>query len=80
MALEVWYKTDIQNALSAAEQASEAAMRVANRENDPFLSGYQVGFRSALVTLALAFGLAPASLQRDMTAGRRVLAAGWEEG
>ena len=57
MALDVWYKSDIQNALSAAEQASGAALTAAGSRNDPFVTGYRAGYRAALATMALAFGL-----------------------
>jgi len=63
MALDVWYRSDIQNALSAAEQASEAALRAAGNAGDPFVVGYASGYRAALATLALAFGLLPAVSQ-----------------
>lgn len=62
MALEVWYKSDIQNALRAAELANAAALNAADREGDPYVTGYQAGYRSALTTLALAFGLPVAPL------------------
>lgn len=57
MGLEVYYPSDILNALLAAEQASGAALRAASRENDEFAQGYQEGYRAALATIALAFGL-----------------------
>jgi hypothetical protein len=67
MALKVWYESDIRNALRAAELANAAALKAAlcpgalgpraDREDDPYVTGYQVGYRSALTTLALAFGL-----------------------
>lgn len=83
MALDVWYKADVQNALSAAEQASGAALRAAGKEDDPYLAGYQAGYRAALVTVALAFGLVPARpqaiIQRRL-AGQEVRAEmAWEE-
>ena len=61
MALDVWYKSDIQNVLSAAEQACRAALGAAGDDDDPFVAGYEAGYRSALVTVALAFGLVRAS-------------------
>lgn len=85
MALDVWYKSDIQNALSAAEQASGAALTAAGNRNDPFVAGYRAGYRAALATMALAFGLAaaaprPHSWQHPWTEGsRRNLAAREEE-
>jgi hypothetical protein len=57
MSLEVYYQQDIRNALLAAEQASNAALLAASREDDKFAQGFQSGFRAALGTMALAFGL-----------------------
>lgn len=58
MALEVWFKSDIQNALAAAELSGSAALRAAGVGDDAFVAGYNAGYRTALATLALAFGLA----------------------
>jgi hypothetical protein len=63
MGLEVYYPQDIRNALLAAEQANNAAMMALGGEDaaDPaqstFVQGYGAGYRAALVTIALAFGL-----------------------
>lgn len=57
MGLEVYYPQDIRNALLAAEQANSAALVVASGEEDEFAQGYQEGYRAALTTIALAFGL-----------------------
>jgi hypothetical protein len=57
MALEVYYPQDIRNALLAAEQASNATMVAAGGEDDKFTQGFQSGYRAALATIALAFGL-----------------------
>ena len=56
MGLEVYYTQDIHNALLAAEQASNAAMMAASGD-DKFTQGFQTGYRAALATIALAFGL-----------------------
>jgi hypothetical protein len=56
MGLEVFYLTDIRNALLAAEQASRGALQALNIEVD-FTKGYREGYRDALATIALAFGL-----------------------
>ncbi|RKY69334.1 MAG: hypothetical protein DRQ02_01355 [Candidatus Latescibacterota bacterium] len=56
MGLEVYYPKDIRNALLAAEQSSGAALAAAKKESE-FAEGFQAGYRSALVTLSLAFGL-----------------------
>ena len=49
MGLSVFYKEDIANAIQAAEQATTAAL-----PDTRYLEGY----RAALTTIALAFGLA----------------------
>ena len=57
MGLQVYYPTDIRNALLAAEQAANATARAAGVQDDPFSAGFLTGYRAALATLALAFGL-----------------------
>lgn len=52
MGLEVYYPDDIRNAILAAEQATNAAAE-AGEVSDDYLAGY----RAALMTIALAFGL-----------------------
>jgi len=59
MGLEVYYPTDILNALLAAEQATNAATQATGDQDNPFAAGYSVGYRAALATMALAFGLEP---------------------
>jgi hypothetical protein len=57
MGLEVYYLQDIRNALLAADHASGAALLAAVRDDDQFAAGFESGFRAALATFALAFGL-----------------------
>jgi hypothetical protein len=59
MSLEVYYSQDILNALLAAEQASNEALTAAGGEGggSEFALGYEAGYRAALTTIALAFGL-----------------------
>lgn len=64
MSLEIYYPQDILNALLAAEQATKAALSPNLEEVVSIRSGaadywYWKGYRAALVTLALAFGLVP---------------------
>lgn len=54
MSADVWLKRDIANALLAAYQAAEQTM-IATAPNAQYLAGY----RSALSTVALFFGIAP---------------------
>jgi len=60
MGLEVYYPADIRNALLAAEQAANATATATGDQDDPFTSGFLAGYRAALTTLALAFGLGAA--------------------
>jgi hypothetical protein len=57
MGLNVYYPQDIRNALLAAEQAVNATADAAGDQDDPFTAGFLAGYRAALATVALAFGL-----------------------
>ncbi len=59
MGLDIYCRTDIANALLAAEQASSATAAVMlDAVDDPArLQAYRMGYRAALVAVALAFGL-----------------------
>jgi branched-subunit amino acid permease len=90
MGLEVYYPTDIRNALLAAEQAANAtatAVRPAHdgattgNQDDPFSAGFLTGYQAALTTLAVAFGLVPGcqktqALADDVSTWRPTLLAG----
>jgi len=71
MGLDIFFVENVRNALLAAEEASTATARIcAAGGGDPaVLWAYLEGYRTALVTVALAFGLEPAiitSRQRDI--------------
>lgn len=57
MALDVFFYTDIRNALLAAEQAGDMALQAAGGGMTEYTKGYQIGYHAALTTIALAFGL-----------------------
>ena len=57
MGLEIFYPADIRNALLAAEQAANVTVKATGNTDDVFASGYLAGYRAALTTVALAFGL-----------------------
>ena len=57
MGLEVYYPTDIRNALLSAEQNVNATAKALGNTDDPFAAGYLTGYRVAITTLAMAFGL-----------------------
>ena len=72
MSLDIWFREDIKNIMLAAEQANLQALQSGLWSTDPELQRacpeckrriYHQGFRAALSTLALAFGLAPLPLQ-----------------
>jgi hypothetical protein len=67
MGLDIFFAEDIRNALMAADEASSSTARVcaAVGGNQVTLRAYLEGYRAALTTVALAFGLSPA-----MIAGR----------
>ena len=63
MSLDIWFREDIKNIILAAEQANVQALQAGLGSTDPELQrSYHQGFRAALSTLALAFGLAPLPL------------------
>ena len=57
MGLEVYYPNDIRNALLAAEQANRASLMAAAGGETELARAFQSGYRTALATVALAFGL-----------------------
>ena len=69
MGLDIWFREDILHALKAAEQASAttaAAMEHAlgGAEGSVvgdarYLRAYREGYKAALVTVAMAFGITP---------------------
>jgi hypothetical protein len=64
MGLDIFFSDDIRNALLAADEAS--ASTAAYCPDGPILRAYLEGYRAALTTVALAFGLPP-----NIIAGRR---------
>ena len=67
MGLEVYYPTDIRNALLAAEQAVNETAHATSSLDDPVAASFLAGYRAALTTLAIAFGLArsPEATQKE---------------
>jgi hypothetical protein len=67
MGLDIWFSEDIRNALLAADEASAstAALVADLRLPDAdvaYLRAYREGYKAALCTVALAFGLAPQAI------------------
>jgi hypothetical protein len=67
MGLDIFFADDIRRALLAADEASSSMARMcaavggyeASPEADVVLRAYLEGYRAALTTVALAFGLSP---------------------
>jgi uncharacterized protein GlcG (DUF336 family) len=61
MSLDIFFLEDIRNALQAADEASSSTARVcaAVGGDTATLRAYLEGYRAALTTVALAFGLSP---------------------
>jgi hypothetical protein len=71
MGLDIFFSEDVRNALVAADEASSSTARVcaAVGGGQVTLRAYIEGYRAALTTVALAFGLSPdiiAGHQRDV--------------
>lgn len=68
MGLDIFFSEDIRNALQAADEASSSTARVcaAVGGDQVTLRAYLEGYRAALTTVALAFGLSP-----DIITGQR---------
>jgi hypothetical protein len=69
MGLDIFFDEDIRNALLAADEASSSTAKVCatvgrdGRDESStrlYLRAYLEGYRAALTTVALAFGLSPA--------------------
>jgi hypothetical protein len=62
MGLDIFFIEDVRNALMAADEASSSTARAcaAVSGNQVTLRAYLEGYRAALTTVALAFGLSPA--------------------
>jgi len=59
MSADVWFKRDIANALLATYQAAAETSLVMGEDDSRRLL-YLAGYRSAISTLALFFGISPA--------------------
>lgn len=60
MSADVWFKRDIANALLATYQSAQEAVNVIGTTDTQRIAVFQAGYRSAISTLALFFGISPA--------------------
>lgn len=70
MGLDIFFAEDVRNALAAANEASSAAAaRVADLRLDADavanLRAYRDGYKAALCTMALAFGISPQTVIKE---------------
>lgn len=69
MGLDIYFAEDIRNALLAADEASTSTARACGSGSNPVASrAFLEGYRAALVTVAIAFGLSPAILSHPRQA------------
>ena len=75
MPLDIWFRQDIESTITAAEEANARALGAGLVTIDPALQrAYHQGFRAALSTIALAFGLPPLPLA-DLDEERTIIEA-----
>ena len=67
MGLDVYFREDVLHALLAAEQASAATVAILGDAAHPAqVRAFRQGYRAALATVAIAFGLDPAAVDNDL--------------
>jgi len=71
MGLDIWFREDIFRALKAAEQASAATAAACGAVMSPEAAAYRGGYKAALSTVAVAFGVAHASGEHDWRREKR---------
>jgi hypothetical protein len=73
MSADVWLKRDIANALLAAYQAARETSCAIGGVDPVRMASFHAGYRSALSTVALFFGIAPGLVIPDNAAAEHVL-------
>ena len=71
MAADVWFRRDIANALMAAYQAAQETSVAVGGQDTVRTAAYHAGYRSAISTLALFFGISPALVLPEQGGSRR---------
>ena len=65
MSADLWFKRDIANALLASYQAARVTSCAVGGNDDARTAVFHAGYRSAISTMALFFGIAPAVVIPD---------------
>jgi hypothetical protein len=73
MSADVWLKRDIANALLAAYQAARETSCAIGGVDPVRMASFHAGYRSALSTVALFFGIAPGLVIPENNAPGRVM-------
>ena len=70
MSADVWFKRDIANALLATYQAACETSYAIGGNDTVRIASFHAGYRSAISTLALFFGISPAMVLPEQGAPR----------
>lgn len=79
MSADVWFKRDIANALLATYQAARETSCAVGGNDSIRMASFQAGYRSAISTVALFFGISPAFVMPDDPMSVRSTPEGWKE-
>lgn len=72
MSSDVWFRRDIGNALLAAYQGAQETTYAIGGGDQVRTAAYHAGYRSAISTLALFFGISPALVLPEGTASHMI--------
>ncbi len=72
MSADIYFKRDIANALLATYQSARETSYAVGCDDTERLAVYHAGYRSAISTLALFFGIAPAQVLPEETPPERL--------
>jgi len=80
MSADVWFKRDIANALLAAYQAARETSYAIGGDDTVRMVSFHAGYRSAISTVALFFGISPELVLPDDAVPVRAISEGVERG
>ena len=73
MSADVYFKRDIANALLATYQSAKETANVIDSDDAARVAVFHAGYRSAISTLALFFGISPAAVIPERDGSERLL-------
>lgn len=80
MSADVWFKRDIANALLATYQAARETSYAIGGNDTARTASYHAGYRSAISTMALFFGISPALVLPEENMSMRTIMERMERG